>query len=179
MVKTISVERMRKIKKAVPQIEKKVKVHFTFHKNKISFKGNELNEFLVEEVVRALEFGFDIEDSLLLLEDDYDLKFINIKEHTKRKNLHDVRSRVIGRRGKAIRTIENLSDSRMVVQENQIGLIVNSSAVEMTMQAIESLIQGSKHGNIYSYLEKQRSNKDRRSFDDLGLKDGVHYLDEE
>ena len=178
MVRTISVGKIKKIKKAVPKIEDKIKIHFTFGKNKISFKGDELNEFLTEEVVRALEFGFSIEDSLLLLEDSYKLKFINIKEHTKRRNLHDVRSRVIGRRGKAIRTIENLTGSNMVVMENKVGLILNYESAEMTMQAIESLIQGSKHGNIYSYLEKQRTKKFKESFEDLGLKDNIQYLEE-
>lgn len=178
MVKTISVLKIKKVKKAVPKIEKKIKIHFTFNKNKISFKGNELNEFLTEEVIRALEFGFEIDDALLLLEEGYDLKFINIKEHTKRRNLKDVRSRVIGRRGKAIRTIENLTESKMVVNENEVGLIVHEDSVEMTMQAIESLIQGSKHGNIYSYLEKQKGRKFRQSFEDLGLKEDIQYLDE-
>ena len=173
MVKTVSVLKLRKIKKAVPKIEKKIKIHFTFNNNKISFKGNELNEFLTEEIIRALEFGFEIDDALLLLEEDYELKFVNIKEHTKRRNLKDVRSRVIGRRGKAIRTIENLTNSKMVVNENEIGLILNNDSAEMTLQAIESLIQGSKHGNIYSYIEKQRSKKFRSSFDDLGLKENV------
>ena len=177
MVKTVSVLKIRKIKKAVTKIEKKIKIHFTFNNNKISFKGNELNEFLTEEIIRALEFGFEIDDALLLLEEDYELKFVNIKEHTKRRNLKDVRSRVIGRRGKAIRTIENLTNSRMVVNENEIGLILNNDSAEMTLQAIESLIQGSKHGNIYSYLEKQRSKKFRGSFDDLGLKEDIEKLD--
>lgn len=177
MVKTISVLKIKKVKKAVPKIENKIKIHFTFNNNKVTFKGNELNEFLTEEVIRALEFGFDIEDALLLLEEGYNLKFINIKEHTRRRNLKDVRSRVIGRKGKAIRTIENLTESKMVVNENEIGLIVHEDSVEMTLQAIESLIQGSKHGNIYSYLEKQKSKKYKESFDDLGLKEGMEYLD--
>ena len=178
MVKTISVLKIKKIKKAVPKIEDKIKIHFTFNNNKVTFKGNELNEFLTEEVIRALEFGFEIRDALLLLEDGYDLKFVNIKEHTKRRNLKDVRSRVIGRKGKAIRTIENLTESKMVVNENEIGLIVHEDSAEMTMQALESLIQGSKHGNIYSYLEKQKSKRFRRPFEDLGLKEGMKYLDD-
>ena len=178
MVKTISVLKIKKIKKAVPKIEKKIKVHFTFSNNKISFKGNELNEFLTEEVIRALEFGFDIEDALLLLEDGYNLKFVNIKEHQKRRNLKDLRSRIIGRKGKAIKTIENLTEFKMVVNENEVGLIVHEDSAEMTLQALESLIQGSKHGNIYSYLEKQKSSKYRRSFEDLGLKEGIKPLDD-
>lgn len=177
MVRIISVENIKKVKKAVPLIEKKLKVHFTFNKSSVAFKGKELHEFLTERIIKALEFGFDIEDAMLLVEEDYILKFVNIKEHTHRRNLKDVRARVIGRKGKTIKTIENLSDCKMAVKDNKVGLIVNQEFLDITIQALESLIQGSKHGNIYSYLEKQCSKRHRDSFGDLGLKEDVKYLD--
>ena len=67
---------MNKIKKAVPVIENKVKVKIGFGKGNISIKGSELNEYLVEKVIRAVDFGFNIDDALLLMSDDFLLAFI-------------------------------------------------------------------------------------------------------
>ena len=99
------VQNMRKIKKAVPQIENaiKIKIGVGFRKKMIdsgsvSIKGSELNEYLVEQIIRAIDFGFCVDDALLLLKEEFVLEFINVKGNTKRKNLRDVRSRIIGTR---------------------------------------------------------------------------------
>jgi KH domain-containing protein len=173
MVRIIPVEHLAKVKKAVPVIENGVKVNFSFGKDRVTIKGSEMNEFLVEKIVQAVDFGFDVEDALLLTDDKFVLEFINIKEHTRRKNLKEVRARVIGTSGKAKKTIENLTGSVITIQSNMVGLIVDADHLDATVQAIESLIQGAKHGNIFAYLEKQ--NISRKGFDeeDLGLKEGV------
>jgi len=180
-MRTLRVEQMSKIKKAVPAIENKVKVKISFGKGSVGIKGNELNEFLVEQIIRAVDFGFHVEDALLLVNEDFVLEFISIKEHTRRKNLEDVRSRVIGTDGKAKRTIEKLTGCVIVVNDNIVGLIVDSIHLDSVVQALESLIRGAKHGNVFAYLEKQ--NVGRRKFDneDLGLKEDVDgdFLDED
>jgi ribosomal RNA assembly protein len=175
-MRNIPVENMRKVKKAVPAIENKIKVKIGFGKGQISVSGSELNEFLVDKIVRAVDFGFHIDDALLLTNEDFVLEFIEVKEHTRRKNLKEVRSRLIGTGGKARKTIENLTGSVIVIHNNTVGVIVDSVHLDATIQGIESLIQGAKHGNVFAYLEKQ--NISRRKFDkeDLGLKEGVQDI---
>jgi len=172
-MKTVIVERINKIKKAVPVIEEKTKVRVRFGKGQVTLKGPELEEYLVEQIVRAIDFGFYYDDALLLLNEDFVLEFVEVKEHTRRKNLKDVRARIIGTEGKAKRTIEKLTGAVIVINENDVGVIVDSEHLDCTIQAIESLIQGAKHGNVFAYLEKQ--NVSRRKFDDgdLGLKEGA------
>ncbi len=172
-MRIIQVEHLGKIKKAVPIIENKIKIKFSFGKDRVIINGNEINEFLIEKIVRAVDFGFDIDDALLLLNDKFVLEFIGIKEFTRRKNLKEVRARVIGTSGKARKTIENLTGSVIVISSNNVGIIVDADHLDAVTQAIESLIGGAKHGNVFAYLEKQ--NLSRRHFDeeDLGLKDGV------
>jgi len=172
-MRILQVEQMSKIKKAVPEIEKKVKVKISFRKGSVAIKGNELNEFLVEQIIRAVDFGFYVDDALLLTNENFVFEFISIKENTRRKNLGDVRSRVIGTDGKAKRTIEKLTGCIIVINENTVGIIVDSIHLDSVVQALESLIRGAKHGNVFAYLEKQ--NISRRKFDDedLGLKDNV------
>lgn len=170
-MRKIAITNMRKIKKAIPLIENKVKVKISFGKNEITIKGSELNEYLIEQVISAIDFGFDAESALLLLNEDFVLEFIEIKEHTRRKNLKDIRGRIIGRDGKVRKTIERLTGAEIVINENTVGVIVDSDHLDAIVQAIENLIHGAKHGNVFAYLEKQ--NVSMRKFDkeDLGLKD--------
>jgi len=178
-MRKIQVTAMRKIKKAVPLIENRLKVHFKFGRDQVVITGSELNEFLCEEIVRAVDFGFRADDALLLKDDNFVLEFIEVKENTHRKNLKDVRGRLIGTEGKAKKTIENLTDSVIVINGNRVGVIVDSNHLDAVVQAIESLIRGAKHGNVFSYLEKQGVAIRRKGEDDLGLKEDVEYLDED
>ena len=170
-MRKIVVERMNKVKRAVPKIESRIKVKVLFGKDSVSIKGSEINEFLVEQIVRAVDFGFHIEDALLLKNEDFLLEFIDVKEHTRRKNFKDIRSRLIGTGGKARKTIENLTGSVIVINGNNVGVIVDSEHLDAVTQGIESIIQGSKHGNVFAYLEKQNISRRKFDKDDLGLKE--------
>ncbi len=178
-MRTIPVVNMRKIKKAVPIIENKVKVKISFGKDSIGIRASELNEYLIEQVIRAIDFGFNAEDALLLLNEDFILEFIEVKEHTRRKNLKEVRARLIGREGKARKTIEKLTGAEIVIHKNTVGVIVDSDHSEAVVQGIESLIQGAKHGNVFAYLEKQNMSRRKFEKDDLGLKGRFKKMDAE
>jgi ribosomal RNA assembly protein len=168
-MRNVVVENMGKIRKAVSAIENKVKVKIGFGKGGVNVKGAELNEYLVEKVLMAVDFGFDVEDALLLVNEDFVLEFIEVKEHTRRKNLKDVRARLIGTGGKARKTIESLTGAVIVIHGNRVGVIVDSEHLTAVVQGIESLIQGAKHGNVFAYLEKQGARRLGGS-EDLGLR---------
>ncbi len=180
-MRNVLVENMKKIKKAVPTIENKIKVKIGFGNGSVAIRASELNEYLVEQVIHAVDFGFYVDDALLLLNDDFVLEFIEVKEHTRRKNLKEVRGRIIGREGKARKTIEKLTGAEIVIHNNTVGIIVDSEHLEAAVQGIESLIHGAKHGNVFAYLEKQNASIRKPNRDDLGLKNGVKndFSDEE
>lgn len=169
-MKDFQIENIKRIKKGIRKIEQKAKVRISVNKNIITVKGSEVNEFIVGEILRAIDFGFEVEDALLLLNENFVLEFVNIKNHTRRRNLEEVRSRVIGTEGRAKRTIEELTGAVLVVQENMVGLIVNSEHLDSAVQGIISLIQGAKHGNVFTYLEKQNVARRKLDTEDLGLK---------
>ena len=169
-MRNVLVQNMNKVKKAVPAIENRVKVRIGFGRGQVTVKGSELNEYLVEKVIQAIDFGFCVDDALLLMNDAFVLEFIEVKEHTRRKNLKDVRARLIGTRGKAKKTIENLTGSVIVIQGNRVGVIVDADHLDAVVQAIESLAQGAKHGNVFARLEKQNVALGRFGRDDLGLR---------
>ena len=166
----IQIKSKTKIKKAVPKIEKRLKVRLTVKGDNIEVRGNEVACFSAGKIIEAIDFGFDVDDALLLVNENFCLEFINIKKHTRRKNLEEVRGRVIGREGKAKKTIEELTGAVLVVHDNVVGMIVDSEHLDAAVQGLRSLIQGAKHGNVFAYLEKRnRGMKD--ADDDLGLRD--------
>jgi ribosomal RNA assembly protein len=168
------IEKTNKIKKAVPLIESKIKIKIRVLGTFVSVQGSEYNEYLVEKILKAVDFGFDIEDALLLLDENFELEFINIKEHTHRKNLVEIRARIIGTGGKAKRTIEELTAGAVALNGNTVGIIVDSEHLSQATQGIISLIQGSKHGNVFSYLEKQNAELRKLNEEDLGLREPLY-----
>lgn len=168
---SVEIEKINKIKKVIKRLELKLSVKINYSKNKIEVRGEEFNEFLCEEIIKAIDFGFDVEDALLLTNDNFSLQIINIKDYTKKKNLTPVRARIIGAAGRAKGTIEDLTGAVIAVNLNQVGIIVSSEHLSQTVQSIISLIHGAKHANVFAYLEKQ--NKIINKFDekDLGLRE--------
>ncbi|MEM4605794.1 MAG: hypothetical protein QW103_02030 [Candidatus Pacearchaeota archaeon] len=162
MVRKFFFENEKNIRKALPKIKEKIKLNL-FLKGKIIFiKGKEYDEFLVEKILSAIDFGFDVEDALTILEDS-DFVVINIKDYTRRNNLEDIRGRLIGKKGKVLKLIENLSNSKLLLRKNKIGIICDSENMEETEKAIKYLIRGSKHGKVFSFLEKNKA--DSKNFD--------------
>jgi ribosomal RNA assembly protein len=166
-----NIQHKRRIRKAVPYIEERINIHFGFNKQTITITGNETNEYLTEQIIKAIDFGFKKEEALLLKDERFLLEFINIKEHTKRKKLYDVRARIIGTKGKAKKTIEELTGAEIIINNNTVGVIVDNKHLEATIQAIQAIIRGAKHGNAFSYLEKQNKEQQKYDEEDLGLKE--------
>jgi ribosomal RNA assembly protein len=167
---SIIVENPKRIKKAIPILKNKVKAKLRLEKDELIIDSSLGEEYILQQIIKAVDFGFNAEDALLLLNTDYALEFVNIKENTRRKNLQDVRARVIGTEGKAKRAIETLTGAAVAINANQVGIIVNCEHLNTTINAVRSLIQGAKHANVFAYLEKQNANLKKRD-DDLGLKD--------
>jgi len=169
MVRKFFFENEKNVRAALPQIKKRIKINL-FLKGKIVFiKGEEYNEYLVEKILSAVDFGFDIEESLNLLK-DYDLVIINIKDFTNRKNLEDIRGRIIGKKGRSLKVIEDLTGGKILLNRNKVGMIADSNHIEELAESIKLLIKGSKHGNVFSYLERRNSEL-KKLDEDLGLKE--------
>ena len=84
------------------------------------------------------------------------LEDIYIKSITKRRNLKLVKARIIGKDGMTLRLLSELSDCEVVLHENIVSIIGKADKIKIAINAITSLIQGSKQSNVYSYLEKAR-----------------------
>ena len=67
-----------------------------------------------------------------------------------------LKGRVIGEQGKARRTIENLTETDISVYGKTVSIIGEIEHVSVAKRAILSLLSGSPHSRVYSWLEKKR-----------------------
>ena len=89
---------------------------------------------------------------------------LDIKDYTHRKNLNIIKARLIGTKGKTLKVLSDLSNCEVVVKENNVAIIGKADEIHRAEQAVISLIQGSKQGNVYSFLEKANKRKREEPF---------------
>lgn len=167
-MKILFLNNARKILRQKRKIEAKLDVKIFKKGDRIEIKGSEIEEYVAQNVIESIEAGFSIETALLLTEQDYMLEKIDIKNLTKRKNLIEIKARIIGKEGKTIELLSELSNCYIKLHGNIIYIIARTDEIKKAVNAISKIIQGSKQSSVYSYLEKQR--KIYRD-EDLGLKD--------
>lgn len=155
----IYIENLKEVLRNKKRLVKELGIKLT-NKGKIVFAdGKAENEFTAIEVLRAIKLGFSADSALQIKENNFILQTVNIKDITKRNDLERVRARIIGTHGRTLKTLNNLTDCSLSLHDNQIGIIGSPLEVEDAIQSITSLIQGSKQGNVYGRLERQRKEK--------------------
>ncbi len=158
-METIIFDRLGEIKKHRSTLEKKLKVSITIQGRQVKFEGDSFDEYEASLVLDAINFGYSAETALILKEEDVVFHKLSIKDFTRRKNRKDVRARLIGTQGRTKRTIENLADARIIIKDNEIGLICPAEEVDYAITAITNLIRGSKQSNVYNFLERINASK--------------------
>ncbi|MCX6746984.1 MAG: KH domain-containing protein [Candidatus Pacearchaeota archaeon] len=91
---------------------------------------------------------------------------MNIKDYTPRKDFETIRARIIGKGGKSLKTLNTLTNCHFELKDNDVGIIGSPECIKNAQDAVIMVIQGSKHANVYSYLEKHHV----QPILDLGLK---------
>lgn len=165
-MKTIYSEKLPRILKNKKKFEAELNIKITNRGKEVSIQGEPEDEYIAEKVLDAINFGFPFSDALLIKKEDFMFERINIKDHTKRKDLERIRARIIGRGGKTLKTLCKLTKCFFEIKDNYIGIIGPPEYIENAQQAIISIIKGSKQTNIYSFLEKHQV----KAVLDLGLK---------
>lgn len=160
-------ETIKKIQRNRKKLESKLKVEIQATDSDVKLSGEQLDIYIAETVFLALDRNFSLNVALMLLEEDYMLEDIPIKAVTNKK-ITQVRARIIGTEGKTLKLLCALSDSHITLNENRVSIIAHVEKIKDIINAVESLIRGSKQSKVYKYLEKQR----KKSYPpDLGLKE--------
>jgi len=121
-------------------------------------KGEDpLTLFSTRDIIRAIARGFNPEVAEFLLKPDYVFELMDLKVFVKNKNqIPRIKGRIIGKEGKARQIIEDLTETHICVYGKTIGIIGLGEGVSIARRAIEGLVGGSPHSNIYKWLEKKR-----------------------
>jgi len=127
---------------------------------------NPLDAITLENVILAIGRGFSPEHAMKLFREDMDFYIFDIRDYVGKKESHArrLRARIIGREGKSKRVLEDLTDSYISVYGHTVSIISNFVSMDIIKRAVDKLLSGSKHANVYRVIE---SNMKKLRFDGL------------
>ena len=114
--------------------------------------------FSAREIVKAIARGFNPETAKLLMRADYVLIIVNIEDYASgsKKAVERLRGRVIGANGKSRKLIEELTEAYVSVYGKTVAILGENIRANAAHVAVEKLLSGSPHTNVYHWLEKKR-----------------------
>jgi len=160
-------DKIVRITKNRKKLEGRLKVKIDNSGKEITVIGEPEDEYVAVKVIEALDFGFPFSIALLIKDEDFLFEAINIKDHTRRKDLKVVRARIIGKQGKTLRTLTELTKCHFELKGNQLGILGDPEHIRYAQESAISLIRGAKQANVYAFLEKHQV----KPVFDLGLKE--------
>ncbi len=149
------------IKRKISQLTK-TKIKVDSREGDVIITGDDgLGIYNAKKIISAIGRGFNPDRALTLLDEEYIFEIININDYARntKNDLQRLKSRIIGRKGKAKETIEALSNVHLSIYGKTVSIIGKPENVDIARHAINNLLSGSRHGKVYSYLEKQKKLK--------------------
>lgn len=139
-------------------LEEKLKVRIsTGSEGEVELNGESIDEFFAKDIIRAIGRGFGINTALKLLEEEYALRIINLREFGRsKKDIIRIKGRIIGERGRTKKIIEEIAEAELSIYGHTVGIIATVETIEIAVNAVSKLIEGAKHSAVYSYLERAR-----------------------
>ena len=167
MIKRI-IEKIPRVIKNRKRLERVLNVQITNRGKEVYIEGPAENEYVAEQVIDALEFGFPYDVAVQIKKGDLMFEVINIKDYTRSKDLSRVRGRIIGTKGNALKTLSQITNCRFELKDNEVGIIGNPEEILEAKESIIAIAQGSKHGNVYKTTIKKKKGLVK---EDLGLRE--------
>jgi ribosomal RNA assembly protein len=156
MIKRISVPKERlavligKYGAVKKEVEKRTDTRIEISDD-VVVEGDGIGVLDAENFIRAVSRGFTPDQAMELIDSEKTLAVVQLP---KDKNLlMRIRARIIGKEGKSRRNIERLTRTEIVVYGRTVGIIGNYENAEHAREAVEKLAKGSKHSNVFRYLE--------------------------
>lgn len=151
--------RINETKEKKEFLEKQLNVKITIVRKKVIIDGDALDEYEASLVFEAIIFGFPLSIAIMLKDPAYSFRELPIKDFTRKNNLEPIRARLIGKYGRTKETIEEISDCRIIIKDNSVGIIGSSDEIQYGITAITNLIKGTKQANVYGFLERINKRK--------------------
>lgn len=143
----------------------KTKIEVDSDEGEVTISGTDaLYLYTAKEIIRAIGRGFNPEIAQLLLKQDYSLEIIDISTYAKNKDdMIRLRGRVIGECGKSRRIIEDLTQTHISIFGKSVAIIGSFEGIGMARRAVETLLEGAPHSNVYKWLEKRAKELKKKS----------------
>ena len=151
--------------------ETECKINVDSKEGDVTISGKDaIKLFALREVIKAISRGFNPDIARQLLKQDYVLEVISLNDYSKEKS-HQLRlkGRVIGADGKSRNTLELLTECSISVYGKTISIIGSVENIGNCKRAVETLLSGSPHANVYKWLERQRKLSKQKFMDDAGF----------
>jgi ribosomal RNA assembly protein len=133
-------------------------VKLSIYENNVNiFSENAMDVLLVKNAIQAFNRGFDPRTAILLLDDDYDLAVINIKDYSSSsKRQKELKGRVIGRRGMIKNRLSKATSCYIKIFGKTISIIGGYQNLDMAVAAVEMLLNGAKHDRVFSMIDRRK-----------------------
>lgn len=139
-------------------------------------------------IVKAIARGFNPEVAMKLIHDDIYLEIMKLPLYIgkSKKALARYKGRIIGKNGKTRELITELAEVDMAVYGKTVSLIGEMENVLVAKEAVEMILNGSRHKSVYAFLENKKETLKLREFknlvgihdDKIEFKDGIEFDEE-
>ena len=115
--------------------------------------------YIAIKIIKAIGRGFNPKLALYLINDQYILEVLNIKDYVgnSKAKMQRMKSRVIGTQGKAWKMVEKMGNVNISVFGKTVSIIGLIDDVEIAKQAIDKLLHGADHGKMFDFIERQKT----------------------
>jgi len=145
-------ERIEVLRKFSKEIERIGKVKLEIN-SEVVLSGDSMNVYLAKNVVIAIGRGFDFKEASKLFK-DYILYVIPISKN--KNTLVRIRGRIIGRKGKIKKIIEELTNTKISIYGKTVSVIGKGEGLNDAVFVLNMLISGKSHSYIINFLKKRR-----------------------
>lgn len=126
----------------------------------VLIEGNDsFNVFKTKKVITGIARGFNPDSCYDLLSENYALEILNIQDFVgkSKSRIQTIKSRVIGTKGKARKLVERLTHCEICVYGKTVSILGTVENCYIAKRAVEMLLNGSPHGNVYGWIERQKT----------------------
>ncbi|MCE4623845.1 MAG: KH domain-containing protein [Caldisphaeraceae archaeon] len=138
----------------------------------VSESSSPANLMKVKDLIAALSIGFTGEEAMELLRSENILITIDIKSRlgNSKNHVRRILGRIIGEGGRAKRTLEEITGTRIHIGSHAIGIIGDYDRSIIAQYGIDMLIEGRMHGTVYRKLEEMMREVKRREIGNIWQK---------
>ncbi|MFA5077494.1 MAG: KH domain-containing protein, partial [Candidatus Micrarchaeia archaeon] len=123
----------------------------------VSIEGDSAKAYFLKDVVHAIGRGFSAKDAERLLNENYMLEIIDLREIVKgENNLARVKGRVIGEEGKMKLEIEAAAECKISVYGWTISIIANMDTMQYAKKAVNKIIDGAQLSTVFNDLARYK-----------------------